>query len=226
MEVEICLPCKHKVGSRCIAKWLDPTGNAKNQCPVCRYVFFPAQPRPYLEHGIIGDDEGSPLDTPEDSPLETPEGFGGYIVHDTGDDDEQVTEEDTAADESNLETIKNACVTFCYRLNLNTYSRAIELSQHLAQHILEATGVAARPGDFSNASIAAVSVFATSHLIGAPKIQEWVSMNSGVSIGTIAGLYWYVTHPHDFGDLLDEEMLAMINRGDRETVLGFLPEAR
>ena len=225
MEVEIRLPCKHKVGSRCIAKWLDSTGNAKNQCPVCRYVFFPAEPRPYLEHGIIGDYEGSPLDTPEGSPLAAPEGFGGYIVHDTGDDDEQVTEEDTEETGSNLETIKNACVTFCYRLNLNTHFRAIEVSQRLAQHILEETAVADRPGDFSMASIAAVSVFATSHLIGAPKIQEWVSMNSGVSIGAIAGLYWYVTHPHDFGDLIDEEMLAMINRGDRETILGFLPEA-
>ena len=53
-----------------------------------------------------------------------------------------------------------------------------------------------------------------------------MSMNSGVTIGAIAGLYWYVTHPHDFGELIDEEMLAMIGRGDRETVLGFLPVAR
>lgn len=227
VEVAIRLPCQHIVGSRCIATWLDPTGNAANTCPVCRHVFFPAQPRPYLEHGVIGDDEGSPLDTPEDSPLGPPEGFGGYVVSDTRDDDEEVTEEDTEDDGSNLETIQNMCVTYCYRLSLNNnISRAIELSQRIAHHILEDTSLAVRPAGYSLASIAAVSVFATSHLLGAPKTEERVSMNSGVTIGAIAGLYWYVTHPHDFGELIDEEMLAMIGRGDRETVLGFLPVAR
>ena len=312
VEVAIRLPCKHIVGSRCIATWLDPTGGASNSCPVCRHKFFPAQPRPYLEHGIIedddvigddgviGDDEGIRLDTPKD--------FRGYVVNDTWDlrglrgenvtqndrrrenagaesvdeaadqegisdedtipgspmhigslrrsarlrgvvlesrvqnntpersarqqgiaqnvDDEMVLEKDTEEDESNLEIIKTMCETYCYRLSLTTNSRAIELSQRIAQHILEDTGVAYRPGDFSMASIAAVSVFATSHLIGAPKTQEWVSINSSIPANFIAGLYWYVTHPHDFGELIDEEMLAMIGRGDRETVLGFLPEAR
>lgn len=215
---KIRLPCNHTIGPQCIAAWIDPTGGASNSCPLCRYVFFPAQPRPYLEHGVIGDDE--------DLPLVTHEGFGGYVVTDTRDDDEEVTEEDTEEGEPDLETIKTMCETYCYRLSLTTNSRAIELSQRIAQHILEDTGVAERPGDFSMTSIAAVSVFATSHLIGAARTQEWVSMNSGIPIGYIAGLYWYITHPHDFGDLIDEEMLAMINRGDRETVLGFLPEAR
>lgn len=55
VEWEIRLPCKHTVGSRCIATWLNPTGAANNSCPLCRYVFFPAQPRPYLEHGVFED---------------------------------------------------------------------------------------------------------------------------------------------------------------------------
>ena len=49
MEVEIRLPCNHTIGSACIAIWLK----ANNTCPVCRHEFFPAQPRPYLEHGVI-----------------------------------------------------------------------------------------------------------------------------------------------------------------------------
>ena len=84
VEWEIRLPCKHIVGSRCIAKWLDPTGSAKNSCPVCRYVFFP-----------IGDNEGIPLHTPRDFrryipddegiSLDTPEDFREYRWIDTWD---------------------------------------------------------------------------------------------------------------------------------------------
>ncbi|KAL9065058.1 MAG: hypothetical protein Q9161_008477 [Pseudevernia consocians] len=53
LEVAIRLPCNHTVGSACIATWL----RSNNTCPVCRHAFFPAQPRPYLEHGIMDDDD-------------------------------------------------------------------------------------------------------------------------------------------------------------------------
>lgn len=50
LELAIRLPsCKHIVGSGCIAQWLL----SNNTCPMCRHVFFPAQSRPYLEHGIM-----------------------------------------------------------------------------------------------------------------------------------------------------------------------------
>ena len=49
VEIEIRLPCPHTVGSACIAIWLK----TNNTCPICRHEFFPAQPRPYLEHGIM-----------------------------------------------------------------------------------------------------------------------------------------------------------------------------
>lgn len=49
IECGVRLPCSHFVGSSCIATWL----RANNTCPLCRRVFFPAQPRPYLEHGIV-----------------------------------------------------------------------------------------------------------------------------------------------------------------------------
>ncbi len=52
IECGIRLSCSHHVGSSCIATWL----RSNNTCPVCRHVFFPAQPRPYLEHGIIEDE--------------------------------------------------------------------------------------------------------------------------------------------------------------------------
>ncbi len=38
IECEIRLPCSHRVGSACIARWL----RTNNTCPVCRRVFYPA----------------------------------------------------------------------------------------------------------------------------------------------------------------------------------------
>lgn len=49
VEWEIRLPCGHQLGSSCIVTWL----RANNNCPACRAVFFPAQPRPYLDHSIM-----------------------------------------------------------------------------------------------------------------------------------------------------------------------------
>lgn len=66
IECQIRLPCSHLVGSHCIATWLQ----YNNTCPVCRHTFFTAQPRPYLEHGIMQDDDASDGDSDdgEDDP--------------------------------------------------------------------------------------------------------------------------------------------------------------
>lgn len=50
VEWEIRLPCGHGVGSSCIVAWL----RTNNSCPACRATFFPQQPRPQLEHDIVG----------------------------------------------------------------------------------------------------------------------------------------------------------------------------
>ena len=55
VEVQVRLPCSHLVGSFCIATWLQDN----NSCPVCRRKFFPAQPRPCLEHGIMSERRSS-----------------------------------------------------------------------------------------------------------------------------------------------------------------------
>lgn len=49
IEAGVRLSCGHTVGSACIATWLRD----QNNCPLCRETFFPRQPRPYLEHGIM-----------------------------------------------------------------------------------------------------------------------------------------------------------------------------
>ena len=50
VEWEIRLPCGHGLGSSCIVTWLQ----TNNSCPACRSTIFSKQPRPYLEHGIMG----------------------------------------------------------------------------------------------------------------------------------------------------------------------------
>ena len=53
VELPVRLPCNHLIGTICIARWLRDS----NSCPACRATFFPAQPRPYLEHGIMDDND-------------------------------------------------------------------------------------------------------------------------------------------------------------------------
>lgn len=84
IEVATCLPCHHIVGSACIATWLKDN----NSCPICRREFFQAQPRPFLEHGIIdgqGDDRRDVREINEDCCLRLNLGMeiamiSGYLV--------------------------------------------------------------------------------------------------------------------------------------------------
>ena len=66
VEVVVCLPCGHHVGAQCIRIWLSPNEEARNSCPACRRAFFPAQPRPYMEHGTIEQEEDDLEDEEDD----------------------------------------------------------------------------------------------------------------------------------------------------------------
>lgn len=400
VEVEIRLPCNHIVGSRCIATWLGPTGAANNSCPLCRRVFFPEQPQPYLEHGSIEDGgnggvhnaldlyndydvtpdlywhpdltnyrpwaSGNMLEVEDnrDGPLERFENRVENVAGPTNDlnfhgidwgeaqygneevaaaaeegnsediipeppvqatvlrrsarlrgiapeslvqadtprrsarqqsdeqnDEQQIQEERTEElrrsarlrgiapeplvqadiprrsarqqsneqndeqwiqeervkeqeeereqdqDEeqeqevvlnyvghptvTNLETVTNMCQTYCDRLNLTADPRVVEISRKFAAKVY----VAALLAGHTPASIAAVSVFAASHLTGVPKTLPLVSLMSGVDADVISGLYFYVYVAQVRVELIDAEMLAVIDRGDVDTVLGFLPPA-
>lgn len=133
----------------------------------------------------------------------------------------QMHREDIDEAELDLQTIRLMCETYCYRLNLNLFrgSSTIEISQRIAVR----TRVACQFAGHSMQPCAAVSVYVTSHLTGAPKTLHEVSMMSGVDSGVILGIYNLVYSGRVRAEFLDHEMLAMINRGDRETVLEFMP---
>lgn len=256
MECEICLPCNHKVGSRCIATWLNPTGAANNSCPLCRHVFFPAQPRPYLEHEVREEDQSSMVNIgaynipgPADHSLRSPNhapitpdwsferSFADILPISTlqqriaqNAENERLeaimAEEEDAlieilnSDVTERQMVKAMCETYCHRLNLTSSPIAIPLSQHLAAKMY----LVCRYEHASKSASAAVSVFVASHLIGAPRTPHWVSMMCGIDAGVITGLYWFIRRALARVDLVDEDMLTLIDRGDLETVLGFLPE--
>lgn len=48
VEFATRLPCKHIVGSDCIAQWL----HSSNTCPICRHVLYPTQSGLHLEQGL------------------------------------------------------------------------------------------------------------------------------------------------------------------------------
>ena len=363
VEWEIRLPCHHVVGSRCIAKWLGPTEGANNRCPICRYVFFPAQPRPYLEHGITGDQgphdltsryegaiigpfhlgrpnlpvyiprtfdsvvreveatedmgrPGSPVYTPTDwedvvlpnAPEHSPTHWGfedivwpnipeqspthqglerihhNVIGAQSGDEDayEEDNSEDiipeppaptpglrrsarlraiapeppmqattprrsarqqnmaqrieTESHEEHIEeeevvtvnvnhrnatdpqTVKGLCEAYCRRATYG--SRTIDISQRFAQKIQ----VACLLVGHSLPSIAAVSVFVATLFTGFPRTPRSAAMMSGVDADVIKHLYRFVYHARVHAELFDEEMLALIDRGDLENVLEYLPQ--
>lgn len=253
VEWEIRLPCHHSIGSRCIAKWLDPTDGA-NDCPLCRYIFFPAQPRPYLEHGVIEDEGLDRLVSREEDNVEDigrpnssdysptywnqdliyrARDIGGFDIsgivptvlnHDLINREIRAMEEAGRRDANHhnapgLQTVKDMCETYCRRITHS--SRVTDISQHFAEKIFIACLLAGH----SLPSIAAVSVYVSTHLTGMPRTPHSVSMTSGVDADVIKHLYGFVCPARVRAELFDGEMLALIERGDLETVLGFLPEA-
>ena len=228
VEWEVRLPCTHTVGSICITKWLDPSGAANNSCPMCRYVFFPKQPRPHLENEISDGDDLTPaavLASLDSEPTDTGLRFSAFSWDSESvmsSDSEYIVdgEEDRSLD---FETIKILCETYCRGLDLASSPRVMAISEHFARKVYDFRLFRYR----RLKNLVAFSVLVVSHIMGVPKSLFQVSRVTEVDDRAIFGLYkffLYLRYRRDM--LLDEEILGMIDRGDFETVLTYLPEER
>ena len=229
VEWELRLPCTHTVGSICITKWLDPSGAANNSCPMCRYIFFPKQPRPYLENEISDGDDLTPsavLASLDSEPTDTGLRFSVFSrdsESDMSSDSDFIVEGEGGRTSLDFETIKTLCETYCRELDLASSPRVMAVSEHLARKVYDS-----RLFWYRRLSVlVAFSVLVVSHITGVPKSLFQVSRVAEVDDRAVFGLYKFFLRfsgvPHM---LLDEEMLGMIDRGDFETVLTYLPEER
>ena len=121
-----------------------------------------------------------------------------------------------------LDALETMCETYCYRLDLTSESTAVNVSRRLARNIFVSNLFL----DLYPSVTAAVSVFITSHLTGEPKTLNWVSVMSDVETDEILDLYLGFRLARVQHELIDEEVLAMIGRGDLATVVTHLPQVR
>ena len=183
IEVEMRLPCNHCIGSACIAIWLKD----HNSCPICRRKFFPAQPRPYLEHGIMEDDEEEEED--EDDIIE--DVYEGVIGRSNPQD-----------------ALRDLIGDYCHKLLLGHDIPALSLS--IAQKLSESFEWGHH---HSNSCIAAVSVYIASFLSREPRSPRHVDDVSAVGEHHLRSLYEEIYHQRE--SLADANMLLpLISSGD------------
>ena len=136
IELLVSLPCTHIVGSGCIARWLKEN----NSCPCCRREFFPAQPRPYLEHGVMEGQE------------------------DEDQEDEDQENEELPPDRPDLERL---CEDYCSQLCLD--SRTANVVKVISLNILPVGILSHMVIESLDNVLAAVGIYIASCILGHPR---------------------------------------------------------
>ncbi|CAD6583177.1 MAG: hypothetical protein ASARMPRED_001251 [Alectoria sarmentosa] len=152
LELAIRLPfCRHIVGSGCIAQWL----RSNNTCPMCRHVFFPAQSRPYLEHGIM---EGQ-TDRVQTNRAQTVRGqiFSGPV----------------SGVLDYLGEIGHLCDRYCTQLGLRP--GIAHLAKSVFANLVEPGSANAIIQPHGDDCVIAVSIYIASHLAGHPRCSPEIS---------------------------------------------------
>ena len=220
VEWEVRLPCRHTVGSTCISKWLDPSGAANNTCPMCRYVFFDVDD--LTPAAVLASSDSEPMDSGVPFLLYADEPDHSGLT-DEPDDSEDTEDEEEALMTSDLAWMRNECEVYCQRLDLASSPRVMAVSEHLARKIHHSWLFMRH----RETIIVAFTVLLASHIMGVPRSLLQVSNASFVDDRILFGIYRFFLHSGVYrGELLDEETLGMMDRGDLETVLTYLPEER
>lgn len=202
IECEIRLPCNHRLGSMCAFIWLK----FNNTCPFCREPFFPAQPHPNLENGIMGAVIPNPsVDT------RTPE---------TLDDDADVLSD---------------IVRYCCNISIwdeNVYAEVYLIAEPTAKNLRQLV----QADGFCLDSIAGTAVYIASHVLGHPRSSlelcrkirqrharsflEFPREATPVE-DLIRPVYTRIYTDRE--NLIDPQMLGVLGRRHVEDVLAFLP---
>ena len=190
IECEIHLPCNHRLGSMCAFTWLK----SHNTCPICRHAFFPAQPRPYLEHGIMGHITPNPPVT-----ARAPE----------------ILDDNEGIQEILSEIVRHCCSTPDWD------DEGLIEALRIAEPMAEALRQRVQADGFCLDSIAGATVYIVSHLLGHPRSSLEISRVLYLAEHRIRSLYNHIYADRE--SLIDPSMLEELGRGHMEEVLAFLP---
>ena len=120
------------------------------------------------------------------------------------------------------ETIMDRSEIYCRRLDLASSPRVTRVTEYLARKIYESRLFE----PCCAVTLAAFSVLVVSHLMDVPRTLSQVTMMTGVDDRELFRLYRLFQHSPRRAELFDAQILGMIGRGGPRVVLSYLPEIR
>ena len=201
-ECEVRLPCNHTIGSICA--WTNFKTNNKNECPQCRYVFFPADPNPDFEDDDMEDvtpslpESRSVLDLSDDAMTESSD--------DDDESDPESPEDDTVPElfDEDAETFPDELTGCC--VNLFGTEDAVTEVISVAEPIVDALKAADHnlTDGFSLDTIAATTIYIASHLLGRPRSSREVARQLRADEYLVSSLYTNIyDNKEDLVDLME-----------------------
>ena len=155
IELQLRLPCGHVVGSGCNVVWLK----ANNSCPICRGEFFPAQPPPVLEDGMMEGQE---------------------------EEDQEEEEEDEYEDEGEvaerLRMLERVCQDHCFQLDL--FGQTVRTAELIIRNLLRLypfSQAVSHMYEHSAGRLVALGIYITSCLADNPRSPREICMVQDVN---------------------------------------------
>lgn len=184
---------------------------------MCRYVFFDADD--LTPAAVLASNDSEPIVTEP-----TFSGFDSVSESDMSSESEyELDEEEERRRSLVFDQLKAWCETYCQRLDLASSPRVARVTECLAMRIYVFRLL--EPCCLTN--LAALSVLVGSHLMDMPRSRSEVAMMTEVDDRELLRLYRLFWHsPHRPEIFFDVHFLGMIGRGGPQIVQSYLPEVR